>query len=142
MSKTLNIYFNRNFYIKKFLHFKLLPKKFNKLNNNYFILRYQPYLEIKSEGVLQPEKMPPINRAAFFHGLRAHHQIVIWKMVNDKNVILGKKAWGWFLSEDVISPIITDNDVAPKSLLKVVRCTCKSSTNQCRSNRCSVEKID
>ena len=93
-----------------------------------------------SKGVLQPEKMPPTNRAAFFHGLRAHHQIVIWKILNDKDVILDPKDWGWFVSEDAISPIKTDNNVAPKSLLKVVRCTCKSSTNQCGSNRCSCRK--
>ena len=76
---------------------------------------YQQYLEMISKGVLQPEKMPPTNRAAFFHGLRAHHQIVIWKMLNDKNVILDPKDWCWFVSEDVISPIKTNNIVALKS---------------------------
>ena len=48
---------------------------------------------------MQLEKMPPTNRAAFFHGLRAYHQIVIWKMLNDKDVILDPKDWGWFVSE-------------------------------------------
>ena len=76
---------------------------------------YQRYLEMMSKGVLQPEKMPPTNRAAFLHGLRAHHQIVIWKMLNDKDAIFDPKDWGWFVSEDVISPIKTDNNVALKS---------------------------
>ena len=142
MSKTL--YVSTQIVIKisssiESLQFKI-SKKLNKLSNEYYsVFRYKGYLEMMSKGVLQPE-MPPTNRAAFFHGLRTHHQIVIWKMLNDKDVILNPKDWGWFVSEDAISPIKTDNCVAPKSILKVVRCTCKSSTNQCGSNRCSCRK--
>ena len=87
-----SVFFNRDCYIKKFLHLK----------------RYRQYLEMMSKGVLQPEKMPPTNRAARFHCLRAHHQILIWKMLNDKDVILDPKDWGWFVSEDAISPIKTN----------------------------------
>ena len=61
-------------------------------------------------------------------------------MLNDKDVILDPKDLGLFVSEGAISPIKTDNGVAPKLLLKVVRCTCKSSANQCGSNRSSCRK--
>ena len=93
-----------------------------------------------AKGVLQPEKLPPTNRAALYHGLRVHYQIVTWKMLNNQDAILDLKDWGWSVSEDEILPIKTDKEVAPISILKVVRCTCKSSNNQCGSNKCSCRK--
>lgn len=102
--------------------------------------RYKRYMEMMSEGVLQPEKMPPTDRAAFFHGLRAHYQIVVWKMLNDADVILDPKEWGWFVTDNTMSPVMTDREVAPNSILKVVRCNCKASSNQCGTNRCSCRK--
>ena len=38
-------------------------------------------MEMVSKGMLEPEKMPPTQRAAYFHGLRAHLQIVTWKLL-------------------------------------------------------------
>jgi hypothetical protein len=97
-------------------------------------------MDMMSKGVLQPEKMPPTNRAAFFHGLRAHYQIVVWKMLNDTNVILDPKEWGWFVADNTMSPVMTDIEVAPNSILKVVWCNCKVSSNQCATNRCLCRK--
>ena len=53
--------------------------------------RLKRYVELMSKEVIQPEKMPPTNRAAFFHGLKAHYQIVVWKMLNDTSMILNPK---------------------------------------------------
>ena len=102
--------------------------------------RYKRYMEMMSKGVLQPEKMPPTDRAAFFHGLRAHYQIVVWKMLNDADVILDPKEWGWFVTDNTMSPVMTDREVAPNSILKVVRCNCKAASNQCGTSRCSCRK--
>ena len=34
----------------------------------------------------------------------------------------------------------TDREVAPENILKVIRCNCKESRNQCETNRCSCRK--
>ena len=40
------------------------------------------------KGKVEPEKMPPTERAAFLHGLRVHLQIVNWKMLEDDEVCI------------------------------------------------------
>ena len=45
-------------------------------------------MEVASKGVLEPEKMPPTNRAVYYHALRAHHQIIIWKLLNSNEIHL------------------------------------------------------
>ena len=92
------------------------------------------------KGVLEPEKMPPTERAAYFHGLRAHLQIITWKLLDDE-FQLKPEDWGWQLKNNTLVPTETDNEVAPECLLKVVRCKCKSSSkNQCGSNLCTCRK--
>ena len=39
-------------------------------------------------GVLEPEKMALIDRAAHYHGLRAHLQFVIWKLLDSNEIWL------------------------------------------------------
>ena len=46
---------------------------------SFYTLRYRKYMDMVAKGVVQPENMTPTDRAAFFHGVRAHHQITIWK---------------------------------------------------------------
>ena len=33
-------------------------------------IRYNKYMDMSCQGVIQPERLPPTERAAFFHGLR------------------------------------------------------------------------
>jgi len=46
-------------------------------------LRYYKYMymdAVASNSMsLDPQKLPPTERAAYFHGLRAHLQIILWK---------------------------------------------------------------
>ena len=79
---------------------------------------------------LEPERLPSTERAAFFHSLRVHHQVIVWiKLLNND---LDPKQWGWKLEGKVLMPIMTDLDPAPESLLKFIRCKCKiSSRNPC-----------
>ena len=92
------------------------------------------------KGVLEPERLPPTERAAYFHGLRVHLQTLTWKTLDTKNPLLAED-WGWKMVENKLRPIKVDIEVAPERLLKVVRCKCKStSKNQCRSNVCSCRK--
>lgn len=94
-----------------------------------------------TKGVLQPEKMPPTDRAAYFHGLRAHLQIVTWKLLNATEVVLDPKEWGWsYKNETAMCPIMTDREVAPASVLKIIHCNCKQSLNQCGTNKCTCRR--
>ena len=93
-----------------------------------------------SKGILQPEKMPPTNSAAYYHGLRAHLQIITWKLLDTTDFYLKPEDWGCQVKNGSLIPVMTDKEVAPECLLQVVRCKCKSSENQCNSNRCSCMK--
>ena len=53
--------------------------------------------------------LPPSQRAAFFHGLRVHHQIFVWKDLSkvDKEPL----RWGWKIKNLNYTPTMTDNVV-------------------------------
>ena len=92
------------------------------------------------KGSFDPAKMPPTERSVHYHGLRVHLQVVLWKVLDD-DLEQNPEEWGWYFKGDQLLPIMTDMDVAPENLLKVVRCNCKtSSKNQCRTNLCSCRK--
>lgn len=49
-------------------------------------LRYSKYMQMVSTSTttIGPQKLPPTERAAFFHSLRVHLQIILWfKLTND-----------------------------------------------------------
>ncbi len=80
---------------------------------------------------LDPYKLPPTARAAYYHSLRVHLQVILWKelAVNSINSTL----WGWKLDGSMLHPVMTDIDPAP--------CKCKLTTrNPCGSNTCSCRK--
>ena len=78
---------------------------------------------------------------SFLHGLRVHLQIITWKVLKNTEIELMPDEWGWYWKGNQLFPIMTDLDVAPESLLKVIRCRCKStSQNQCGTNLCSCRK--
>ena len=72
---------------------------------------------------IDPVLLPPSPRAAFFHGLRVHHQIVVWKDLSevDKEPL----RWGWKIENSNYTPIMTDIEAGPPELLRIVRCGCK-----------------
>ena len=39
--------------------------------------------------------MAPTDRAPYYHGLRVHLQIVIWKMLGDSDLELNLDDWEW-----------------------------------------------
>ena len=75
------------------------------------------------KGTISPEKLPPTERAAYYHGLRTHYQIMLWSLID--NFKLEATDWGWKFDDEVITPVMTDKDIAPESLTKVIRCNCK-----------------
>ena len=53
-----------------------------------------------------PALLSPSPRVAFFHGLRAHHQIVSWKYLSDVNK--EPFPWGCKTENSNYTPIMTD----------------------------------
>ena len=95
-----------------------------------------------AKGDILPEKLPPTLRAAYYHSLRVHLQVVTWESVGEINLDL--LDWGWKLNGNSLVPIMTDLDPAPSHLLQFVRCKCKaenglkcvSSCGTCRRKSC------
>ena len=106
-------------------------------------LRYAKFMEMvaSSRTSLDPQKLPPTERAAFFHSLRVHLQVILWKKLVNDHDDLNPEQWGWKLDGTMFAPITTDLAAAPENYLKFVRCKCKlSSKNPCGTNICSCHK--
>ena len=83
-------------------------------------LRYTKFMEMvsSSKAPLDPQKLPPTERAAHYHSLRVHLQVIIWKKLSNND--LDPKQWGWKLEGSAFAPIMTDLDAALDSLLKFI----------------------
>jgi len=110
-----------------------------KSSDNLNSLRYTKYMEKIRLSAVLPEKLPPTERAAFYHCLRVHLQVVTWMTLGSTNI--EPTEWGWKNEGGRLTPIATDLEPAPEDLLKVIRCNCKSSAaNQCFTNLCTCRK--
>ena len=47
------------------------------------------------KDVLAPEKMAPVDWAAYYHSVRAHLLIVPWKFLDSNEIQLDPREWGW-----------------------------------------------
>jgi len=92
------------------------------LEGNCFY-RYQKYTDLACKGILAPEKLPPSEKTAYLHGLRWHFQMIQWSLFDDFEI--QPTEWGWKLENSVLSPVMTNQEIAPQSLIKAVRCKCK-----------------
>ena len=81
----------------------------------FFRFRYRKYVDMASRGVIAPEKLPPSERAAYFHGLRTHYQIILWSLQEDSSNIQPTD-WGWKKQVHVLIPIMSDTKMAPECL--------------------------
>ena len=77
-----------------------------------------------STRFVQPENLPPTSSAAKSHSLRVYLQVQIWMGESRLGPHLHLQNLGWETVEGKLVPIQCDTDVAPKALLKVVRCNC------------------
>ena len=69
------------------------------------------------------------------HGLRIHHQIVVWKDLSevDKEPL----CWSWKIENSNYTPIMADAEAVPPELLRIVRCGCKGPCG----SKCSCRKV-
>ena len=85
---------------------------------------------------LLPENLQPNERALTFHTYRVHLQLSQWKDLSLD--CLNPLEWGWLQKDEIIAPVMTDQEPASEKLLCFVRCKCKSSSkNPCSGNVCS-----
>ena len=92
-----------------------------KLSNIHF--RHNKYIGLECKGTISPEKLLSSEKAAYYHGLRNHYQIMLWSFIDIFE--LEATDWGWKLDDEVITSVMTDKEIAPESLTKVIRCNCK-----------------
>ena len=99
-------------------------------------LIHRKYSSMVSHTKAVPEKLPPTERAACFHCLRVHLQVIQWKLL--KTTCLDPSKWGWQLVCGKYEPIPTDIEPGPPELLKVIRCQCKpSARSHCNTSKCT-----
>ena len=92
-----------------------------KQNDSLNFLRYEKFLEIASPSkAIDQQKLPPTERAAHFHSLRVHLQVMLWKRLTYKDIHLAPEQWGWNLDGTTLTPVMTDMAAAPETLLKFV----------------------
>ena len=92
------------------------------------LLRFRQKVATSTRFV-QPENLPSTSSAAKYHSLRAYLQVQIWKGESQD--------LGWKVVEGKLVSMQCDMEVAPKALLKVVRCNGKMG---CDTLRCSCRK--
>lgn len=89
-------------------------------------LRKKIFCQKTAESVtfVQVKKLPPTSASAIYHSLRVYYQVQVWTG-SDK---LNPTDWGWHLTTaGTFAPHQTDMPPAPTSLLKLIRCKCKTS---------------
>ena len=112
---------------------------FTKCSN--FCFSYTKYREMLSNGLIEPEKLPPSERSAYHHGLRVHLQIMQWLLLDEDDDTFKPTEWGWCQAVGHLKPITTDRVIPPPEILHVIRCKCKpTSKNPCGTNLCSCRK--
>ena len=89
---------------------------------------------MNSKIFVEPKHLPPTEAALKFYSYRSYFQVMKWMNVNDMN----PEEWGWQIHGGIYYPTNNDQEVAPESLLRIVRCSCKGD---CSSLRCSCRKV-
>ena len=80
--------------------------------------RHSSYIDLACKSTILSEKLPPSERAVHYHGLRTHYQKMLWPLID--NLELKATDWGWKLDAEVITPVMTDKEIAPESSTKVI----------------------
>ena len=99
-------------------------------------LRYRRFSEKVSTSTspVQVQTLPPTSAAAQYHSARVYFQVQEWM----DNCHLNPEDWGWCNVRGTLQPKMTDLPPAPESLLKVIRCNCKTD---CNTRRCTCKKL-
>lgn len=81
--------------------------------------------------------LPPTDDALCHHMKRAHLQAMLWKAADQKQPPnVNVEDFGWVVKDGVPHPVTMTRPAAPPGLLKVVACSCATST-PCKRKQCS-----
>ena len=95
--------------------------------------------KVASTGCVQPENLPPTSSAAEYHSLHVYLDAgANMKGESRLGPHLHPHNIGWKAVEGKLVSMQCDMDVAPKALLKVVRCNARMG---CDTLRCSCRKV-
>lgn len=95
--------------------------------------------------------LPPTSDAAAQHSLRVYHQVQEWL---GNTLSLSPTSWGWKKQGEFLAPVTMEKPIAPKFILKMIFCNCKTDCGklcscrksglncsnlcgQCQGNSCS-----
>ena len=82
--------------------------------NTLTSLRYARYMQMVAKGsAIEPQRLPPTERAAYFHSLRVPLQVVRWRTLNNDE--FDHNAWG-----STLCPTMTYVDAAPSEVLNFI----------------------
>lgn len=86
-------------------------------------------------GFISPEQLPSTTGAAKQHSLRGYHQFHDWMAIERQS--RNATEYGWKKEDNLFTPIPTNEEIAPTSLLKIICCNCKGDIDSCKNNKCS-----
>ncbi|XP_066928663.1 uncharacterized protein [Clytia hemisphaerica] len=69
-----------------------------------FVDFYTKYKQMLSDGWIEPEKLPPSERSAYYHGLRVYLQIMQWLLMDEDDTTFKPIEWGWNQSVGYLKP--------------------------------------
>lgn len=97
-------------------------------------LRYRRFFEKTATATttIHPRSLPPTSAAARYHSFRTYFQVQRW--ISECSDLVAEE-WGWIERDGKLMPIYTDLPAAPASLLRIVRCNCKSGCGKSCSCR-------
>lgn len=111
--------------------------QFGNINSDLVSLRYSRFKKMVAERLTKsdPRLLAPSPRAAHFHSLRVHLQIMRWVRLDDH--YMNPLEWGWEDWDSGLQPTMTDVPVGPDQVLNFMRSKCKRIDNRCATNQCT-----
>ena len=82
---------------------------------------------------VKPETWPPTESATQCYSFQTYFQIMQWKVKSSLRAV----DWGWTVKASKFIPVLTDLKAPFQSILKIIRCQCKTD---CSSRRCGCQK--
>ena len=83
-------------------------------------LCYEKYMDIitTSTSKVEPQRLPPTERAAYFHCLRVHYQVRVRKAFDE--CVQNLEEWGCKKVNNLLLPAMTDKEVPPENLQIII----------------------
>ena len=90
--------------------------------------------EATAKSFVEPETSPPIKSATKYHSFWKYFQIMQWKEESNLRAV----DWEWTVKSNKFIPVLTQLKAASQSILKIIRCQCKTDCSsrryRCRKN--------